>query len=189
MQSFVKGLARLSEEDRRAVVAELPPGTLDAIATAPVLGWLPFSVNVDCTKAIAARLGRERADRFFRDLILEVSDSPLLHGFVTSALRVTFSDPGMSLPWLGKGWDLLFRECGRLSAKRRGTAGALIDLRGLPPEALAERIWIDRVAVSVGALAGLLDYDATVVTSKVDASNGAVTFVASWSARGRARAR
>jgi hypothetical protein len=189
MQSFVKGLDRLTAEDRRSVSAALEPGTLEAIWAAPVLGWLPFSVNVDCTKVVAARLGRERADRFFSDLILEVTDSPLLHGFVRSALRVTFPDPGMYLPWIGKGWELIFRDCGRFSARRRGTAGALLELRGLPREALAERIWIDRVAVSLSALAELLDFDATVATSTVDPENGAAAFVATWRGRGHANAR
>jgi hypothetical protein len=189
MQSFVKGLGRLTAEDRDAIAAGIAPGTLEAIAAAPVLGWLPFSVNVDCTKVVAARLGRARADAFFRDLILEVTDSPLLHGFVRSALRVTFPDPGMYLPWLGKGWELLFRDCGRLSAKRKGTAGALIELRGLPLEALSERVWIDRVAISMSALAGLLEFDATVSTTSVEVETGTAIFVATWRARERARAR
>jgi hypothetical protein len=189
MQSFVKGIDRLAEEDRRSISAALEPGTLDAISAAPMLGWLPFSMNVDCTKALASRLGRTQADAFFGNLILEVTDTPLLHGFVRSALRVTFPDPGMYLPWIGKGWELIFRDCGRFSARRRGTSGALFELRGLPEAALAERIWIDRVAVSLGALAELLDLDATVSTSNVDPENGAVTFVANWRTRERAHAR
>lgn len=183
MQSFVKGLERLAEHDRRAIGGALEPGTLQAISSAPVLGWLPLSVNVDCTEVLAARLGRDRANAFFRALMLEVTESPLLHGFVRSALRVTFPDPGMYLPWLGKGWDLLFRDSGRFSAKRRGTAGALLELRGLPPEALAKRVGIDRIAISVSALAELLDFDATVVTSKIDVQDGAATFVATWRTR------
>src|SRR4051812_6729188 len=47
MQSFVKGLVRLAAEDRHAISAALEPGTLNAISVAPILGWLPFSVNVE----------------------------------------------------------------------------------------------------------------------------------------------
>jgi hypothetical protein len=189
MQNFVKGLERLPDEDRSAVVAAMRPGTLDAIARAPMLGWLPLAVNVDCTKALASRLGRERADSFFRELILEVTNSPLLHGVVLEALRVSIRDPGMYLPWIGKGWNLLFRDCGRFSAKRRGDAGAILELRGLPREVLTERIWIDRIAVSLSALTELLDFQATVVTSQIEASSQTVVYVATWRMRDRAGTR
>jgi hypothetical protein len=189
MQSFVNGLDRVPEQERHAIRSSLRPGTLEAIAVAPMLGWLPLAVNVECTKVLAERLGRERADSFFRDLILEVTNSPLLHGVVLEALRVTIRDPGMYLPWIGKGWNLLFRDCGRFSAKRRGDAGAILELRGVPPEALGERVWIDRIAVSLSALTELLGFQATVVASQIDASSGTVVFVASWRVRERAGAR
>ena len=184
MQSFASETSRLPEADRRAIAQAITPSTLDAIAVAPLLGWLPFSVNLSYTRALATQLGRERTHEYFRRLLLRVSETPLLHGFVRSALRATFGNPALSLPWLGKGWELIFRDCGRMAnVKRRTETGAMFELHGLPAEALMDRYWVDSVASAVSGLAELLDHHATVFASEMDPRSGTAIFSGTWRAR------
>lgn len=190
MQSFLHETSRLPADDRRAIERALSPGTVDAIILAPLLGWLPFSVNLEFTRALAVHLGAKRTDGFFRSFLVGVTDTPLLHGFVRGALRVSFGDPGMYLPWIGKGWELLFRDCGRMTtANRRGPAGAFLELHGAPREALTDRYWVDSIASSVSGLAQLLRLEASVVASEVDARSGFALFSGTALAAARATAR
>jgi len=190
MQGFISETGRLPEADRRAIAEVMTPALLDTIAGAPLLGWLPFSVNLACTRALAMQLGPERTHAYFRTLLLRTSETPLLHGFVRSALRATFGNPAFSLPWLGKGWELLFRDCGRMTeVKRTNQTDGMFELHGLPAEALIDRHWVDSVASAVSGLAELLDHEATVFVSDVDLRSGTAIFSGTWRARTGARAR
>jgi hypothetical protein len=189
MQAFIARIGRLPEEDRSAVCVAIWSETLDAISEAPILGWLPAELNLECTRAVAAHLGRRRANAFFRDLVLGATDTPLLHGLVRSALRVSSADPGMYLPWIIKGWELVFRDCGKMSLKRRGSDGIVGELAGVPPVLLEDRQWIDSVSSSVGALGDLVDCDAEVYASEVDQKARVARFVGSWTRRPKVAAR
>ena len=56
------------------------------------------------------QLGKERAHVFYRKLLLGAADTPLLRGLVQSVPCVAVRDPGLYLPWVSKGFELMFRE-------------------------------------------------------------------------------
>ena len=104
MQTFAKHVDALPPSDRNAIRAAVPAGTWEAIESAGLLGWLPLGTNLVCTRAVAEQIGRDRTHRFFRSLLLDTSNTPLLRGLVQSVLRVAVRDPGLYLPWLSKGF-------------------------------------------------------------------------------------
>jgi hypothetical protein len=180
MQTLVSDVDRLPAEDRRAIRRAIAPQTLERIAAGTLLEWVPFSVDVECSRAIAEHLGPERADQFFRRQILDSVETNLLAGFVQGALRFAGAEPGLYLPFLGKGYSLLFRGCGRLTARQEPPNAMIAELRGLPAEAMTDGHWIGSVRSSLGALGELIGLQSRVVVTHTDAAQGHVVFHVTW---------
>jgi hypothetical protein len=183
MQGFVADINRLPSAHRRAIGDGIHPATRDVISAGTMLGWVPFAVNLECTRAVATALGPERAHLFFRGLLLGAANTTLLAGLVQSALRFAIPEPGFYLPFMAKGFDILFRNCGRLSVHRNGPTGAVTELRGLPLGALQDPCWIDSVASSLSALTDLIAFESTVNVLDVDLTQRVVKFSGKWRAR------
>jgi hypothetical protein len=180
MQTFAKHLESLPAEDRAAIRDAVPAETWTAIDSAGLLAWLPLGTNLACTRAVATRLGPERANRFFRDLLMAALDTPLLRGFVQAVLRVAVPDPGQYLPWLARGFELMFRSAGSWTVLEREPGWALLQLGDLPRESVTDSIWIKSVASSLLGLHDLMELDGTVVVREVDAKARTVTFALRW---------
>jgi hypothetical protein len=183
MQTFVAHIARLPPADRSAVLAVVPAEIWTAIEKAGLLGWLPFEMNRVCTRAVGERLGPERTNDFFRQLLLGTADGPLLRGLVQSVLRVTVRDPGLYLPWLPKGWAVMFRDAGHMSVGERDAGSALVSIDGLPAECVSDEIWIQSVASSLAALGELAGVESSVRVKSVDAASRSVNFALRWALR------
>lgn len=187
MQSVIAEIGRLPEDDRRAITAAIRPETLAAIGAGTILGWVPFAFDVECSRAVATRLGPLRAHEFFRGQILGVVETNLLAGIVQSAMRLAGADPRLYLPFLGKGYDILFQGCGRLTARHEPPSSAVVELRGLPAEALEDEYWIGSVASSLCGLTELIGFDGTADPGHGRARDGSVNIVCTWRARAAAR--
>ena len=189
MQGLIADLSRLPPEDRAAILSAISSRTLEGIGAGTLFGWVPFSFDVECSRAVARHLGPQRAHDFFRSQILGAVETSLLAGFVQGAMRLAGTDPRRHLPLLGRGYDLLFRACGRLTARYEPPSSGVIELRGLPPEAMEDDYWIGSVASSFCGLSELIGFDTRVVVSNLIARECAVTLVATWQARGTTKPR
>lgn len=183
MQTFAEHVDRLPASDRDAIRATVPEGTWDTIDSAGLLGWLPLTTNLECTRAVANRLGTERTHRFFRTLLLDTSNTPLLRGLVQSVLRVAVRDPGLYLPWISKGFEVMFRDSGRWNFTERGPGGAVLEVRGLPPECFTDALWPESVASALCALLDLTELEGDVVVRSIEPEAALLTFRGRWKAR------
>lgn len=187
MQTFIKHVGSLPTEDRVAIRSAITAETLASIESAGLLAWLPLETNLICTRAVATRLGPERTNQFFRELLMAALDTPLLRGFVQGVVRVAVPDPGQYLPWLARGFELVFRNAGSWTVLEREPGWALLQLRDLPHESVTDLPWLKSVASS---LLGLHDTvgieEGTVVVHEVDVKARTVAYAARWTKkRGR----
>lgn len=183
MQTFLAHVGRLPPEDRRAIFDAVPSALWSSIESASLLGWLPLETNLVFTRAVGTRLGPERTAAFFRQLLLGTAEGPLLRGLVQSVLRVAVRDPGLYLPWVPKGWELMFRDTGHMSIAERANGSAAISIEGLVDECLGDEIWIQSVASALGALAELVGGDSAAVAWSVAPASHSVTFKMRWTPR------
>lgn len=183
MQTFARHVDRLHVEDRRVIRDALSHEAWLAVESSGLLAWLPIQTNLDATRAVAARLGPERTHQFFRELSLATTDTPLLRGFVQAVLRVAVSDAGLYLPWVGRGYELVFRDAGRWGVLERQPGWALQELRGLPRECAADSVWLKSVASALSGLLDLANLVGTVALRDVDIKTGKATFAARWTLR------
>jgi hypothetical protein len=185
MLTFLEHVDRLPAADRKAILGKIPESLRSAVRAAGLLGWLPIDLNLACTRAVAECLGEQRTHDFFRSLLLDTSDTPLLRGLVQSVLRVAVRDPGLYLPWISKGFELMFRDSGRFTVTDRGIGTARIEATSLPQECLVDDVWPKSVASALCALQDLTGLEGMCVLERVDAETGTMIVRATWKARGR----
>lgn len=181
MKVFVEHLTRLPEQDRRSIRSRVPESTWHMVESAGSLGWLPMEVNLECTRAVALHLGPERTHEFFRTLLLGSMQGSLLRGLVNGVLRVAVPDPGLYLPWVTKGFELLFRNVALIRVVDRSPGGALTEMRELPPECTSDDVWLKTAASSFSALFELVNLEGSVVLQDVDPSAGIARLRSRWS--------
>jgi hypothetical protein len=185
MQTFARHVESLPAEDVAAIRAAIPAETWAAIESAGLLAWLPLETNLACTRAVATRLGPERTNRFFRELLMAALDTPLLRGFVQGVLRVAVPDPSQYLPWLARGFELMFRDAGTWNVLERAPGWALLKLGDLPRESVTDSIWLKSVASSLLGLHEIVEIEGTVVVHEVDLKAHTVTYAARWTKKGK----
>jgi hypothetical protein len=96
---------------------------------------------------------------------------------------VAVKDPSLYLPWISKGFELMFRDMGRWAVAERGTNSAVLEVRGLPLECQGDAIWLESVASALCALLDLTNLDGNISVRSADSEAGMVTFRARWKSR------
>lgn len=181
MQMFAAHIGRLPQEDRHAISSVLPEAVWQQIESAGVFGWLPIEVNLVCTRAVAESLGKERTHQFFRSLLLDAMRSHLLRALVDGVLRVAVRDVGLYLTWVGKGFDLMFRDVGRWDVIERVPGRAVLRLSGLAPECIRDEIWIQSLASAMCAFEDLVGVTGKTTVQSIDVEGRRVLFAGEWS--------
>lgn len=176
MQAFAAHVARLPEQDRSQVRSLVQNGVWDKIAGAGSLTWLPLEVNLACTHAVAATLGRDRAHEFFRSLLLSTFKAPPLQGLVGAVVHKLGKDPGASLFWVARGFDLMFEHCGTWRVIDRTAKQASLQVSGLPFLIASDTVWIQSVASALSALFVIARLEGTATVRNADSNMGRVTF-------------
>lgn len=179
MQMFVARIDRLPEADRLAIRSEIPEFVWSAIASAGQFNWLPIHVNLVCTRAVSEQLVPERAHDFYRGLMLDASSTMLL-GLVQSVLRVAVRDPSLYLPWVSKGFELLFRDTGSWKVVERRPGASLMELRGVPRECIDDPLWIQSAASALSALFDIARLNGMVAIERVDPAERRILFRSRW---------
>jgi hypothetical protein len=180
MKAFVDALERVPTVDVERVRSAVPESVWTDIERSGALTWLSFDVNVQCTHAVAEALGTERTHEFFKGLLVATARAPILRSLAESVLRKLGPDPGASLYWVARGFELLFKDCGswRVLDRRPSTADLMVS--GLPLSVVRDRVWIDSAASSLSGLFPLAGLSGTTAVQEVDSGAGRVVFRLSW---------
>ena len=182
MKMLLAGLERLPDSTAATVKASLGPEVVRAIEEASGVEWLSAELNLATTRAVHATLGPRAFARFFRALSGESFRGPLFRAIVEGAIAVFGLDPGSWTRLLPSGWGMVFRDLGRWEVQRSGDHVDLT-LSSLPAPFLADRVWPESVAASLGGLVDLAKTEGGVEVVEVDAPRGKARFVMRWVAR------
>lgn len=180
MKSLVEAVDRLAPQDAARVRSKLEPATLAAIAEATGIDWLPARMNLELTLALHAALGESRFGRFFREELSRAFAGPLLRIVVEAGLRVFHADAAAFVGWIGKGWMLLFRDCGTWVIERVGDREATLRIHDLPAPFLDE-VWLRSVAHSLDAIWDVAKVHGAVTLTGSDRGQRSATYRIAWS--------
>ncbi len=180
MKSLLESIERLPPEESARVRAQIPEPLARSVAEATSIDWLPLETNLVVTRALHAGLGDARFYRFWRDQLVEAFSGPLLRVIVEAALRVFRVDAMSFASWLGRGWGLLFRDCGAWTVERAGPGMARLRIDALPAACLADEIWLRSVAHSLDAFWVLARTQGECIYTGRDPARGLATYELRW---------
>lgn len=180
MQTFLQRVDQLPEVDRNRIRGALGEAACAAIEQAHALTWLPFDYNLSLTRAVGQTLGPRRTDLFFREVMLDAFQSPLLKTLVDSVVRLLGTDTGVFLGWVSKAFELMFKNVGSWEVVERDSESASLQVTGLPPEALDDTIWLASVASSLSSLFELAKVQGATTMRTVDRERAQVIYRLRW---------
>jgi len=180
MKSLVGAVDRLTPDEAARVRAKISPATLGAVADALGVDWLPAPMNLELTLALHSALGEARFARFFREQLAESFSGPLLKIVVEAALRVFRVDAAAFVSWIGKGWVLVFRDCGSWDVERAGEREASLRIRDLPAP-FTDPVWLRSVAHSLDAIWDVAKTRGSVTLTGSDPEGRSATYRIAWS--------
>jgi hypothetical protein len=180
MKSLLEAIARLPPADAERVRARVPAELARDVAAATSIDWLPFETNLAVTRAVHDALGQAAFYRFFRDAMRDAFSGPLLKIVVEAAVRVFRVDAAAFAGWVGKGWGLVFRDCGAWAVERAGAGEATLRISGLPAAALVDDVWPRSVAHSLDAFWAVSRATGECAFVTRDEAAGTATYRLSW---------
>lgn len=180
MKSRLEAIRQLPAADAERVLARIPAELQRRVAEAASIEWIDMNVDLDVTRAIYLGLGQARFERFFRDAQAEAFSGPLLKVFVEAVLRVFRVDAAAFAGWIGKGWPLVFRNCGTWRVERVTPGDARLRLEGLPPECARHDVWLRSVSHSLSAFFQVAKEPGECTLEAMDPAAGTATYRISW---------
>jgi hypothetical protein len=180
MKSRLEAIRALPAGDAERVLAHIPAELQRRVAGASSIEWLDMQIDLDVTRAIHLGLGEAGFERFFREAQAEAFSGPLLRFAVEAVLRVFRWDAAAFAGWVGKGWGLVFRHCGRWHTERIAPGDVLLRLEVLPPECARDDVWLRSVSFSLGAFFVVANASGEVALESIDVATGAASYRVTW---------
>ena len=180
MKSRLEAIRRLPAADAERVLGRIPVELQRRVANASSIEWLDMQVDLDVTRAIFLGLGQAGFERFFRDAQAEAYSGPLLKVVVEAVVRVFRWDAAAFAGWVGKGWGLVFRNCGTWRTERVSAGDAWLRIEALPPECAKDDVWLRSVSHSLEAFFVFAKASGECTLEAIDAAAGTATYRVIW---------
>ncbi len=180
MKNLLDSIGRLAPDEAERVHALVPEPLVRSVADATSVDWLPLETNLVVTHAVHEGLGQARFYRFFRDQLVESFSGPLLRVIVEAALRVFRVDATAFTSWVGRGWGLVFRDCGAWTVERAGDGMARLRIEALPAACLQDEVWLRSVSHSLDAFWVLARTQGECAYAGRDLARGVATYELRW---------
>lgn len=171
LKDFLTAIDRAPSSVGDRIRENISAGTLEAIDSGALLGWVPFRYNVELTHAIQGVMDDRQAQQFFRNLLNTVYGTTLFYQFIQGVIRI-FDDsesPSGMARMIPRGLGLLFVDVGDWSVECPDGNHAVVRVSNLPLE--ADRRWLESVRHSFYSVFDQTDASGQVVLD--DASDAA----------------
>lgn len=145
--------------------------------------WVPADVHMAFSEQLRRALGDEGYQEFWRAVMLEVFDGPLLRPAIDSIIRLFGLKPGALAKHAPRFWPLFARGLGELSVERVEADHAALRLTGFPREHFESLTFVVGFAGTLRAYLDLARHEGTSSWELVDVERGAALFTLRWSAR------
>ncbi|UJR85849.1 hypothetical protein [Sandaracinus amylolyticus] len=152
VQENLRSLERLGSDVAARVREAIGPESVAEIEGALRTSWLPAALDVALTGALGRTLGDEAVRRWSREALIASASTPLLRGFVATAMR-TLGTSRAVLRWAPRAWDTIYRNAGELRHEARDDGSVVLVYEG-PRELAGDDTYLVGIA---GAFEGALE--------------------------------
>lgn len=183
LRSILEHVDKLPAAAREAARGAIAPADLARIETSASSDWLPFSLDLDLTHALARTLGPEGTHRFFHEHQVASFQGPLFKVLVDSATAIFGLDPSSWAKWIPRGWNAVFTNAGRWAIDRSDPGEVDLALVTPPAGTLEDDVWLRSVASSFTAFLDFAKTDGEFALDRVDRERQAACYRLRWTKR------
>lgn len=183
VQEWLQQVAKEDEPWRGRFFQALPRKLRETIENAPRLSWLPIETHVQLADLMLETFGLARAHAYYRRSFTQALRGPIFDALVKTGVRVLGVSPAAFLRWANKGWELSFRNCGRVEGKVLGPEHGLLIYSGLPQVCTASDAWLDSAQGSAYGALDLLEVQGVVRLDKRARDRGGMQLELEWNQR------
>lgn len=148
MKTFVETLEGLDTDVGSRIRARLPAEDLGTIESALPAVWLPMAVNVALTDATSVELGPESAHAFYRRMVLAGYETNTFKSFMATINRLFGLTPSTYVKMAPRGWELVFKNCGRFQVLDQDPNRARLEFTEIPDVCVQSTFWLESVRSS-----------------------------------------
>jgi hypothetical protein len=182
MKSLLSGVERLDPALRAEVLAASRAELLECVRAATAVAWLPLALNIELADTIARCLGTKRARPFFRAMLLAEFQSSLFKPFIAGVSRAFGVTPAVFVRMVPRGWELVYRECGKLEPTEVGPGQASLVFSQLPAVCVKNMLWLDAVRSTFYTAFDLSEVDGKIEWDELDLSARRAVMRFQWDA-------
>ena len=174
-------LAAADLQAQRELIRERVGATLLAeIEGASGTDWLPVAYDVVLARALEEVLGASGLAAFNREMMLQSFSGPLLRALVELSRAFLDLDAGAWASWVPRGWQLMFKDCGRWTVVRRGEGEVTLTLAGMPSVCATDGVWPRSVASALSGILPAVGATGTVALERIDPAAGTAVYAMRW---------
>jgi hypothetical protein len=177
MKNLVTALAGLG---KLGPVEAADPELVAEIEASARLSWLPIAWNLRLVEATSACFGEARGVELLADCVYRQFDTPLWKKFVSGAMKLLGTEPGLLGRFLPEAIGLVFRDCGRWRIHNTDERELVLEVEALPPALAAHRLWLRSLATGLTPLFMLCGCDGTSELAEVDERAGRARYRLRW---------
>jgi hypothetical protein len=182
MKSLLNGVERLEPSLRADIYDASRPELVSCVHKAMAVAWLPLTLNIELADTIARCLGTERARPFFRSMLLAEYQSSLFKPFIAGISRAFGVTPAVFVRMAPRGWELVYRECGKLEPTEVGLGHANLVFSQLPAVCVKNTLWLDAVRSTFYTAFDLSEVDGEIEWDELDLSGRRAVMRFQWDA-------
>lgn len=166
-------LSQLLGEPKRHAVFELS-----------MLSWVPIEFDIEIVEAVAAVLGPVRFGEFTRAYVAEIMPRPPLGALIDLGTKMIGVSPESFLRWWDKGWNAVYRGCGKVKGTATEACHGRIVYEQMPRVCVESSAFVDAVVSTAYAVYAWTNCSGVVRVAALDTTRGYLELELAWHARG-----
>lgn len=178
-QLTIKMLEGMDDELYRRFRGKMKKELLSIIESSSRIAWIPVECEVELGLLLNELMGGKRFHLFARQVLGSVMRSPMLSFFVQGALNVMGINPRSLIRWTPKGWEQVFRNCGRLAFKEVSAKESVLEWTEIPQAISNHPVFIEAVGAAFETIYDYCNVEGYVRTD-IGPQGGRATLTFKW---------
>jgi hypothetical protein len=180
MKTFVEALGDLGHDAQTRILGQLKVDDVKIIDESLPAIWLPIEVNVELTNATSSELGQEGAHAFYRRMVLTEYKTNTFKSFLATVNRLLGLSPATYVKMAPRGWELVFKKCGRFRSLDGDGHSARLEYSKIPRACMRSQLWIESVRSSFSTAFDISNVDGEIIWDDLDFVALRAVFLFRW---------
>jgi len=183
LQEWIRFVAQEEDPWRARFFALLPKDVRAAIESASRVSYLSARFHVLFADVLQEAFGAQRAHQYYRRAFAQSLRGPLFSSLLVTGIKIFGTSPGSVLRWVDRGWQMAFRNCGRLEGETLAPGVGRLTYLDLPSICTKSDAWLDSAQGSAYGVFDLCHVDGIVRIDKRGRASGRMRLDLEWAER------